>query len=112
MMSEHDESHVMVPAAPEAQLIVVHAQFTLALGQTRLEWEAASRSRARRSRAVSQEERYSGRTSIPAPRLHLLGQFLHRHFGRTREMQPLPQVCRSFARRGWRVHPTARTRTL
>jgi len=46
MMSQNDERHMMVPAAPEAQLIVVHAQFSLALGKTGLDREAASRSRA------------------------------------------------------------------
>src|SRR5260370_11486949 len=40
MMCEDDECHVMVPAAPEAQLIVVHAQFSFALGKTRLDWPA------------------------------------------------------------------------
>ncbi len=30
----------MVPASPEAQLIVVHAQFSLTLGKTRLDWPA------------------------------------------------------------------------
>src|SRR5258708_40003913 len=37
MMSEDDQCHVMVPASPETQLIVVHAQFSLALGKTGLD---------------------------------------------------------------------------
>src|SRR6266516_485183 len=36
MMGQHDHRHVMVPPAPEAQLIVIHAQFPFAFGKTRL----------------------------------------------------------------------------
>jgi hypothetical protein len=49
---------------------------------------------------------------LPGGRGPLLGQLLHRHFGRTRGMQPLSLGGRSFARRGLRGHPTAWTRTL
>ncbi len=41
MMSEKDEGHVMVPAAPEAQLVVIHAQLSFAFSKTGLDGEAA-----------------------------------------------------------------------
>src|SRR5258707_10503098 len=37
VMGQNDQRHVMVPASPETQLIVVHAQFSLALGKTGLD---------------------------------------------------------------------------
>src|SRR5260370_42026520 len=37
MMGQNDQRHVMVPAVPETQLVVVHAQFPLALGKTGLD---------------------------------------------------------------------------
>ncbi len=41
-MSQHDERHVMVPPAPEAQFVLIHAQFPLALGKTRFDRPAHS----------------------------------------------------------------------
>jgi hypothetical protein len=41
-MDQDDQGHMMVPPAPETQLILVHAQFPLALDKTGLDGEAAS----------------------------------------------------------------------
>src|SRR5262245_15342093 len=35
-MGQKDQGHMMVPAAPEAQFVVVHAQFSLAFSKTSL----------------------------------------------------------------------------
>ena len=40
MMSENDQSHVMVPSAPEAEFVVVHDQFPFAFGKTGLDGPA------------------------------------------------------------------------
>src|SRR5260370_31219203 len=42
MMRQDDQRHVMVPTAPETQLIVVHAQLSLTLGKTGLDRPAHS----------------------------------------------------------------------
>jgi hypothetical protein len=46
MVSQKDQGHMMVPTVPEAQFILVHAQFPLTLGKTGFDGEAASHSRA------------------------------------------------------------------
>src|SRR5260370_40805424 len=42
MMGQNDQRHVMVPASPKTQLIVVHAQLSLTLGKTGLDRPAHS----------------------------------------------------------------------
>jgi hypothetical protein len=69
MMGQNDQGHVMVPAAPEAQFVVIHAQFSLALGKTGLDRPAACHSRAQTWQAASPEEHCLRKTSILAPLL-------------------------------------------
>ncbi len=68
-MGENNQRHVMVPAAPEAQFVVVHAQFSFAFGKTGLDGEAASRSHVQMWRVASPGAHYSDKISILAPPL-------------------------------------------
>jgi hypothetical protein len=40
MMSQDDHRHVMVPAAPETECVVIHPNLPFAFGKTGLDWPA------------------------------------------------------------------------
>jgi len=68
MMRQDDQRHVMVPTAPETQLIVVHAQLSLTLGKTGLDRPAHSTHTHKRGKRRLDGSVAETKTSILAPR--------------------------------------------
>jgi len=66
-MGENDHGHVMVPPAPESQLVVVHAQFPLALGKAGLDGPAHPAHAHKRGKRRLQGSIAEAKISIPAP---------------------------------------------